>query len=87
MSDKFFLVPLVDSKESANNVSNKLAHLKEFPQKTRHFSMFKRLPSAKYLSEGSKNLLHVYDFQKFKQLTQKSNASRPLIKYILMLFI
>jgi|LakMenE01Jun11ns_1017448.scaffolds.fasta_scaffold7314152_1 hypothetical protein len=66
MSEKFFLIPLVDSKESANNVNvaNQLAHLKDFPQETRHFYMFKRLPPAKYLTEGSKTLLQVYDFQK-----------------------
>lgn len=66
MNDKFFIIPLVDSKESANtvNVTQSLDQLKDFPQETRHFYLFKRLPPAKYLTEGSRTILHVYDFAK-----------------------
>jgi hypothetical protein len=75
-AEKFHLIPLVDCKEVAHSVSvpqveRQMELLKSFPQEPRHLYTQERLPPAKYLTEGSKSIFHVYDFPKVEAALAK----------------
>ena len=82
-ADKFYIIPLVESRESnaVVSVSKQLDTLKSFPQEPRHLYLNERLPPAKYLTEGPKSIFFVYEFPKI-EASQTKKEYREIVDKI-----